>query len=191
MFWTRLFKKDKILLNASIEISETSSIFSITHKSNNVTERELILLGLLIYARILRVESHKPDRDALVENFIEIHKDFKNASSGREYMQEISGILSKAALSTLFRDTVSIRLKKETRIFLDMDVISVHPLSSVVYTIFNYLYKNLNQKNTVRLIEGFALLSNLYQKENFTILSAVGIPNMIVYEIMPFNDDSL
>jgi len=187
MFLTRLFKKPKILLKAKIEISETSSFFSITDKSFEIKERELILMGLLIYARVLRVESSKDDRDKLVEMFSELHTNFKDTGGSEEYINTMLNIFAMVAKSSSFKDSAIIKLKKESRIFLDMGVINVYPLSSVVYTVFNYLYENLKPGNRIRLIEGFALLSKLYQKEEFNILSAVGIPNMIVYEIIPFD----
>ena len=186
MFLTRLFKKPEILLKAKIEISESSSAFSISDKSIKIKERELILLGLLIYARILRVESSKVDRDKLVDMFIELHTNFKDTGGGEEYINMMLNIFSMAAKSNRFKDSAIIKLKKESKIFLDMGVINVYPLSSVVYTVFIFLHENLNQENRIRLVEGFALLSKLYQKEEFNILSAVGIPNMIVYEIIPF-----
>ncbi len=187
MFLTRLFKKSKILLKAEIEISESSSFFSIIDKSSEIKDRELILLGLLIYARILRVESSKSDREKLVDMFIELHTNFKDTGGSEEYINMMLNIFSMTAKSSRFKDSTIVKLKKESRIYLDMGVISVYPLSSVVYTVFNFLYKNLSQENRIRLIEGFALLSKLYQKEEFNTLSAVGIPNMIVYEIIPFD----
>ena len=185
MFLTRLFKKPKILLKAKIEISESYSSFSITDKSIEIKERELILMGLLIYARVLRVENSKPERDKLVDMFIELHANFKDTGRSEKYMNQMLNIFSMIARSRNFKDSVFIKLKKESRIFLDMGVINVYPLSSVVYTVFNFLYENLDPENRIRLIEGFALLSKLYQKEGFTILTAVGIPNMIIYEIIP------
>jgi hypothetical protein len=188
MFLTRLLKKSEILLKAKIEISESSSFFLIAEKSTEIKEKELILLGLLIYARILRVESSKTDRDKLVAMFIELHTNFIDTGGSEEYINTMLNIFSMVAKSNRFKDSAIIQLKKENRIFLDMGVINVYPLSSVVYTVFNFLHENLNQQNRIRLIEGFALLSKLYQKEEFNILSAVEIPNMIVYEIIPFDN---
>ena len=188
MFLTRLFKKPKTLLTAEIEISPASSFFSIKEKSSEIKERELILMGLLIFARVLRVESAKEDRDKLVDMFIELQTNFKETGGSQEYINATLTIFSFTAKSSNFQDTAIIKLKKESRIYLDMGVINVFPLSSVVYTVFNFLHENLSKENRIRLIEAFALLGRLYQKEEFTILSAVGIPNMIVYEIIPFDN---
>lgn len=187
MFLKRLFKKTKILLEARIDISESSSFFSISKTSNEIKEQELILLGLLIYARILRVESSKAEKDKLVDMFIELHSNFQHLDYNEEYLNTMLNIFSVLESSSQFKDFAIIKLKKESRIFLDIGVINIYPLSSVVYTTFNFLHKNLNHKNRIHLIEGFSLLGKMYQQEAFNISSAVEIPNMIVYEIIPFD----
>ncbi len=186
MFLNRLFNKSDTLLKAKIEISESSSHFEIIDKASEIKDRELVLMGLLIYARILRVESSKSDKDKLVGMFIEFHTNYLNTNKSSEYLNLMLFVFSGAAKSTQFKSSAVIKLKKVARIYLDMGIINVYPLSSVVYTVFNFVWENISEQYQIRLIESFALLSKMYNIEEFSMSSAVEIPNEIVYEIIAF-----
>ena len=140
MFLNRLFNKSETLLKAKIEISESSSHFAIIDKASEIKDRELVLMGLLIYARILRVESSRKERDSLVNIYCEFHSNYQTTENRQEFLDSMLNTFSIFTKSYDFKDSAIIKLKKAKNIYLDMGTINVYPLSSVVYTTFNFLW---------------------------------------------------
>lgn len=189
MFFQKLFQKPDLLLNAKINLSDNSN-FELIYKSKVIGDKELILLALLVFARILRVESSRKAKENLLGFFPEFFSNLKNVDNQKKYIGVMLNIIGFASNTYDYTDSKNIKLKKvqDGNFYLDMGVIKVLELSTVVYTIFNYVWENVEVKeNKIRLLEAFTVLSVIYNKEKFTIRSAVDWPNIIVYDTIPFD----
>lgn len=188
MFLKELFKKDELFLRAEVRISNIST-FKIIEKSPKTNDKELILLGLLIYARILRIEPLQVEKDSIVSLFIEFGTNHKTSNNKEESMEIIVNFFDLVKnghnfiIIKEFKTTVKLMKNKEEEFYLYMGNILVDPLSSVVYTAFKFIIDNIKKENQVYLLEGFVRLSKMYKIEKFSSIDAVIIPNVIVEEI--------
>lgn len=186
MSFLKLFQKAPVYLEAKVYLSSKSnSHLEIINKTDFISDKELILLAVLVYARILRVDSSISEKNKLVELFNEFYYNFKNVDDKAKFLDAMMTIFKFSSQPEKFNDTARIKLKKGTRnLFLDMGVIKVYPLSSVVFTVFLAVWKLVSESNKIHLIEAFTLLGKMYSKEAFTLSTAVDIPNEIVYEVI-------
>ena len=185
-----LFTKADVLLKIRIIINAESSI-QILEKPNDIEEKELILMALLIYARILRIESSEDERNSMITTFSEFYKIYQKEDKSINYDKVIEYYNSKTYSISYFAlkivSKIDIKLKKHNnRYFLHMGSILVNPFSSIVFTTFMYVWNNVNEENKINLFNSFIILSKQYKQERFTTLTAVSIPNYIINEIIEF-----
>lgn len=191
MFLKTLFAKPDILLKVKI-ITNDSSYLEILEKSREIEEKELILMGLLIYARVLKIEKSETEKNLMVSNFLDYYKIYLNEDNSINYDKVIEHLTSKSnesnyiAIKRDFKTIVKLKKYKNSEYFLHMGLILANPTSSVVYTTFIYIWNNVNQKNKIYLFNSFIFLSNFYKLEKFTSNTAVSIPNKIINEITEF-----
>lgn len=190
MFFKNLFAKPETLLIAEIKISANSS-FNLLSKSEKVEDKELILLGLLMFARILRLENSKSKINSLLTIFPDFYRLFRRSDNQSETLNSILNTSKIFSQSYMTEQTRSVKLKRfdNGNIYLDMSFILAEPFASIVHTVFIFVLENLeNKENKIRLLEAFTLLCKLYEDEIFSIRSAVDVPNMIVYDTIPFGE---
>ena len=89
-----LFTKADVLLKIRIIINAESSI-QILEKPNDIEEKELILMALLIYARILRIESSEDERNSMITTFSEFYKIYQKEDKSINYDKVIEYYNSK------------------------------------------------------------------------------------------------
>lgn len=188
MFFKKLFKSPELLLTASVKLSANSTV-ELSHKSPNVGDKELILLALLVCARFLRVET-KEEKESLISFFLEFSSNLNNVGDKKDFLNKMANLIGLLSNSHSSKDSTTIKLKKieDGNTYLDMGVINRVPFSLAVYTTFNFAWNNLQlEDNKLRLVQAIAVLCKIYEKEKFTIASAVEYPNTVVYNTIPFN----
>lgn len=192
MFFKNLFKKDELLLRVEVVISDIST-FTIKETSHKTNDKLFVLLGLLIYARILRVEPLQAEKDSIMSLFSDFASNHKSSVNKEESLKMFMNLfdLMKDGHNyiTIKEFKTKIKLKKNKRdvFYLYMGNVLVEPMSKIVYTTFMYIIKNIKKENQIHLIEAFETLSKIYQTEKFSSIDAVIIPNVIVNEITDFD----
>ena len=187
MFFKKLFRKSELLLNSTIYLSGNSTLI-LSHRTSKVGDKELILLALLVYSRFLRVEA-KEEREHLLSFFREFSSNLESVTDKKDLISKMDNLIGLLSKSHMFKDSTTIKLKtvENGNTYLDMGIINRVPLSLAVYTTFKFVLDNLEvPDNKIRLVRAFAVLSKIYEKEKFTIRSAVFFPNMVVYNTIPF-----
>lgn len=188
MFLKELFKKDELFLKAEVRISDIST-FNITESSPKINDKVLILLGLLIYARILRIEPLQNEKDSIVSLFIEFGSNYDKSINKEESLKKVTNFFDlvknghKYITIKEFKTKVKLRKNKEGEFYLYMGNVLVDPMSNIVYTTFMFIMKNIKKENQGQLLEAFVILSKIYKIEKFSRIDAVIIPNAVVDEI--------
>ncbi len=192
MFLFNFFKKPDTLLKAEIRISN-DSIVDLLEKSKSIGDREMILMGLLVYSRVLRYEKNDYERNLMLDVFPDFNYNFNEVEDKEHFKKLIINFFETGSSFNNYRHVkkefkAKIELKKKDNgvIYLYMGNILFSPLSSVVYSIFNFIWNNIEEKNQIKLLQGFTTLSIMYKNKKFSIQDAIEVPNMIVYEIIPF-----
>tara|TARA_R110002073_G_scaffold295388_1_gene461275 strand:- start:993 stop:1592 length:600 start_codon:yes stop_codon:yes gene_type:complete len=193
MFLKKIFKNPKTVLIGEINLSNNSSSFNIHEVNKPVEDKELILLSLLVYARILRVLVPKKEKDELLALYGDFYHSFRSSSNQIETINGMMTILNIISKPLYFKSRKKLKLKKieNENVYLDMGTITVDPITSVVHTVFIYAFNNISsKKNKIHLLEGMTTLASIYREEKFTVLSATEWPNTIVNEAITFNEKS-
>jgi len=183
------FSKNDKILDAKIHISEKPS-FEILNSTNEIGDKELILLALLIYGRFLRVEISKKERFELISFFEDYYAEFRVSNDMKEYTESINKLIGEIAKTknSKIDKTILLRKVKNGNIYLDMGVVNVRPFSTIVYIVFKAVWEKLEySENKVRLLEAFLTLGRIYNKESFTMKSAIDWPNIIVNDSIEFD----
>ena len=193
MFLQNFFAKIDNLAKIQITINDISTL-EILEKSKKIEDKELILLGLLIYARILRIEKSEQQKESMIYSFSEFYKIHQDADDIINFNKVIELFNFKSsennyiAIKKHFKTNIKLKKNKDNNVYyITTDTLLIDPYSSLVYTTFIYIWNNVNSENKVHLFYSFLILSDAYKKEIFTGKDAVRIPNEIVNEI--FNLD--
>ncbi|WP_367772204.1 hypothetical protein AB3G33_01870 [Flavobacterium sp. WC2421] len=188
MFLKNLFKKDELFLKAQIKISDTSS-FEVLQKSIVIQDDELILLGLLIFARILRIEPLNSEKETMILIFKEFYSNYEIASDKDDCINknvDVFNILNNGhdyVTIKEFKTTIKLLRNDEGEFYLNVGTIFVEPLSKLVYTTFVFIVKNIKKENHSSLIKGFYRLARVYEMGDFSAIDAYIVPNVVIDEI--------
>jgi hypothetical protein len=182
MFLKQFFNSHKAIIEAEIKLSD-SSFLSISSTSSNASDKELTIMGLLIFARVLRIEVSNEEKNRLTNFFIEFHNNYVAVDNKIQFldaMMEVFRLLSKPHKGS---DSTKIKIKSANYLFLDMGRINVYPITSIVFTTFVSLWNIVGEKNQVRLSESFCLLAKKYLDKPFSISEANEIPNKVATDV--------
>lgn len=177
------FKKTEVLSNVKIYQTSTPNIEIATDKWKP-TDGELIVFGLLLYARVLRLLRFK--NKLLATEVPELFKEYfqgwpqhQNDEKFREMIYEQISILL-----SLFTDnsTLECKFKKmNNKYLLSVGYVKTKELKGLVYSVFCYTYNMIKPENKKYLIEMYMALS-VYslQKGGIGMFAAVNFPNEIL-----------
>ena len=195
MFFKNLFKKSELILRGEIRVSDNST-FKVKKKSKKIHDKDLILLGLLIYARILRIEPLQSEKDSMVSLFIEFGTNCKSSSNKEEFMKSVIvffDIVKNGHNFTIikeFKTTVEL-MRNNDEFYLHMGNVLVDPLSKIVHTTFMFIMDNIKKENQASLVEAFGVISKMYKMEEFSSVDAVVYPNVVVEEMINLDGNLL
>lgn len=187
------FAKIDNLAKIQIIINDIPTL-EILEKSKKIEDKELILMGLLIYARILRIEKSEQQKESMIYSFSEFYKIHQDADDTINFNKVIELFNFKStennyiAIKKHFKTNIKLKKYKDNNVYyITTDTLLIDPYSSLVYTTFIYIWNNVNSGNKVHLFYSFLILSDAYKKGMFTGEDAVRIPNEIVNEIFNFD----
>ena len=120
--------------------------------------------------------------------FPEFYSNLGVADNKEEFTVKMLNLLNLLSIKAQFNDLTKLKLKRveNSNIWLDMGIINGAEFHSTLYTIFCFIWENVEKSNQIKILEAFTLLSNMYQEKNFSIHGAVEIPNRIVYNMISF-----
>lgn len=186
MFLNQIFNIGETYLTAEIKISENSRV-DVTYKENALKDKELILFGLLVYARILRIESSKKEKESLILTFSDFYKIYRDQNGNIDYKKVLEYFESNSNFSTYtiikkeLKTVVKMKKKKDSNFYyLYTGTFLINPYSSAVYALYLYIWNNVEEKNRYYLFESFIVLSRMYNSTTFSAKMSVLLPNEIV-----------
>jgi hypothetical protein len=186
MFFKSFFKKFDLVLNVKILISKESS-FQVISPKKAVSDKDLIMLAVLFYARILRIYGSKEEKKDLSENFLIWYGSFEEQKYNKEFIELMLNNYGTVIYypSKIFTKTKEIKMNKveEGNFYLDVGVIYVDPISSIVYHVFKFVWNSIDSSNKKKLIEAYSLLSAEFIAQGLSIITAVNSPNEIVNDL--------
>ncbi len=100
MFFKKLFDITDTILIGELKLSNESS-FKILSQTELITDKELILLGLLVYARVLKIEISKKEREVLLEIFNKFYILFRKSNNQTESIKIMLNTLEISSKSPL------------------------------------------------------------------------------------------
>jgi hypothetical protein len=173
----------KLTLNLAISQNPTIQI-----SNGKYSEKELMLIALLFYARMLRVIRHTKEKKNLTTNFIVWYQVIEDAGKldERALEEAINTYLTITKPTDVFTKSADVVLMKivNGNYYLDVGVIDVEPLSPFVYLIFQFAWNLLKHENKIKLCDAFSLLSTQYELSKLSLRSAVSVPNSIINDLI-------
>lgn len=176
--------KTETIFTLNLAIAQDSAV---QISGSKYTEKEIMLMALLFYARMLRVIRHAKEKNDLTTNFLVWYQVIENAGrlderALEEAVDTYLTITKPTEISTKSADVVLMKVNNG-HYYLDVGVINAEPLSSFVYLLFRFAWNLLKHENKRKLCDAFSLLSAQYQLSKLTIRSAVSIPNSIINDL--------
>lgn len=180
-----LFKRKPILFEIVIQLSRRSNV-TLVKKGNDVKDKDYILLGLLIYARLLRLfrlKSNDP-KIAPYTFFTEALKTQANFKSDAEFLKKLSDTIE--VMKNNYEKETSLRVVCRGDSKSDKVIYTGVPLKELecyVYTVYSFVSDNISDQNKFVLFKLFAALSTLKLTKEITANDAINFPNMAVTEV--------
>jgi len=167
-----IFRKRNIVFKIKINISRYSNVEVLANTSDK-GDKDYILLGLLVYARILRLLSIKNNKLALEAcNFFDGVLNVKaKMSSEAEYLKkayDTISILEKTFHKDATLNVTCTSTAKGDRVIYT-SIPSNEEIDKYIYTIFSFVWSKISENNRFILIQSFAMLSNLKLKKSFRL----------------------
>jgi hypothetical protein len=182
MFFNFFKKRSELVLNVKILISTESSFQIISHINPN-NDKDMIMLALLFYARILRIVVSSTEKKKLCESFLIWHNVFKEKNYDENIIEIMLNTFGQLYYipSIISTKTKEIKMKKIIggNYYLDMGSININPLTKLVYQVFKFVWGQINSENKKKLIEAFSCLSAEFIEQGISFKTS-NSPNEIV-----------
>lgn len=181
-----LFKRKPILFELKIRLSRKSYV-EMLKKGHNVKDKDYILLGLLIYARLLRLfRLKKIDlKSAPYTFFEEALKTQSNFQSDSEFLKKVSDTIN--IMKNSYEKESSLKIVCRGDFQSNKTIYTGVPLSTelgcYVYTVYSFIWDNISEHNRLVLFQLFAALSKLKLSKEITASDAINFPNVAINEI--------
>jgi hypothetical protein len=180
------FNRKPIVFEIQIDLSKISSV-QILKKADKVSDKEFILLGLLTYARLLRLFRLKKidPKYAPYTFFIEAQKTRPNFQNDSDFLKKVSDTI--AVMKNTYDNPTSLKITCRGDSESDKIIYSGIPKSTelgcYVYTIYSFVQSHISEQNTMALFQLFVGLSKLKISKEITANDAINFPNFSIKEI--------
>jgi hypothetical protein len=182
-----IFKKRNVVFKVQVNISKHSNVEVLMNNSDKA-DKDFILLGLLVYARILRLLSIKNSKLAIeiCKNFDDFLNSKPKMRNEHEYLKKISEAIS--ILEKTYHKDASLKvtctgIASGDRVIYT-NIPSNEEIDKYAYTIFNFAWNKISENNRFILVQAFAMLSNLKLKKGLSSSDAIEFPNYIIKQLI-------
>lgn len=182
MFLLNLFRK-KTTVTVNLHLYPEGRVEEI-EVSDLRSDKDYILLALLIYARMLRILGNNylayTGNACLI--FLELEQN-EGRIMGKEF-EQIETHFSDWIDSFVEIPALSIVMTKKKIASLHVGIIHSRSLENYIYLAFNYAWNNINPSNRRQLLDSFIQLSRIQLSNQLSTFDAILIPNNIVEKLI-------
>lgn len=181
-----LFNRKPIVFEIKVNLSKNSFV-EIIKKRQNATDKDFILLGLLTYARLIRLFRLKKidSKYAPYTFFIEALKTQSNFQSDTDFLNKINDTIELMKNSYETSNSLKIVCKghSESNKLIYTGIPKSSEFGCYVYTVYSFIQKNISEQNRMTLFQLFVSLSKLKMTKEITATDAINFPNLVIKEV--------